>query len=88
MVQQGRTYHSFCPDCRRVIYNISTHGPMTPRDHNRTFCVCGDRKMTGMVKKEITIYGLEDILGVEGAARERERQRKERNDSRERATEQ
>lgn len=69
----GRNYHSFCSDCHRVRYNIWQHGPMTPFQHNRTFCVCQGLQ-TGMVEKEITMYDLEDVLDPIEAEKERKRQ--------------
>jgi hypothetical protein len=77
---QGTTMHSFCPTCRRVFYNINQHGPITPANHNRTFCVCGG-PMTGVIKQKKTVYGLEDILGVEGAKKERARQKQANKDA-------
>ena len=57
---QGRSYNSFCIDCHRVIYNIWAHGPITPYQHNRTFCVCKGIQ-TGMVEQRVTVYGVEDL---------------------------
>lgn len=70
---QGHSYHSYCPDCHRVIYNLNTHGPMTPYQHNRTFCVCHG-KQTGEIFKKVTVYDLEDVLSPEEAKKERQRQ--------------
>lgn len=66
--------HSFCPTCHRVIYSLHTHGPMMPAEQNRTFCVCNGPQ-TGIVKKKVSVYGLEDILGEAGAKKERARQK-------------
>lgn len=52
--------HSFCPECNRVVYSLWRYGPMTPSEHNRTFCVC-DGEQTGIVQQKITVYGVEDV---------------------------
>jgi len=69
-------FHAFCPNCHRVIYNINNYGPMTPEQHNRTFCVCNGRQ-TGEIALKVTVYDLEDILTPSEAKTERERQEKE-----------
>lgn len=70
----GNSYHSFCPDCHRVIYNLNRYGPLTPYNHNRTFCVCNG-KQTGEVALKVTVYDLEDVLTPAEAKKERERQK-------------
>lgn len=67
-------YHSYCPDCHRVIYSLGTHGPLTPYEHNRTFCVCHG-KQTGEVALKIKVFDLEDVLSPEDAKKERARQK-------------
>lgn len=69
----GNSYHSFCLDCRRVIYNLNKYGPVTPYTYNRSFCVCNG-KQTGEVALKVTVYDLEDVLKPEEARKERERQ--------------
>lgn len=56
----GHSVHSFCQDCNRVIYNIWKHGPITPHQHNRTFCVCGGEQ-TGVEQQKVMVYGVEDL---------------------------
>lgn len=73
---QGVNYHSYCPDCHRVIYSLNTHGPLTPYEHNKTFCVCLG-KQTGEVALKVTVYDLEDVLSPEDAKKERDRQTEE-----------
>lgn len=70
---QGTNYHVFCPECHRVIYSLNTHGPVTPYNHNKTFCVCNGKK-TGEIALKVTVYDLEDVLSEEDAKKERERQ--------------
>lgn len=71
---QGTNYHSYCLDCHRVIYSLHTHGPMTPYEHNKTFCVCNGKE-TGEIALKVTVYDLEDVLSPEDAATERARQK-------------
>jgi hypothetical protein len=52
------------------------HGPVTPYDHNRTFCICGG-KQTGEIFQKVTIFDLEDVLPPAEAKKERARQAEE-----------
>lgn len=79
----GGEYHSYCPDCHKVIYNIHRYGPVTPYEYNRTFCTCMG-KQTGIVPRTVTVYDLEDVLSPAEAKKERERQSGERSESNDR----
>lgn len=69
----GDSYHSYCLDCHRVLYNLNKYGPVTPYMHNRTFCICRG-KQTGEIALKVTVYDLEDVLPPEEAKIERKRQ--------------
>lgn len=73
---RGNDFHSFCPDCNKVRYNLDKYGPVSPFDYNRVFCICAG-KQTGMESKTVTVFDLEDVLTAAEARRERERQNSE-----------
>ena len=75
-MKQGHSNHSYCPTCHRVIYNLYIHGPVTPYEHNRTFCICNG-KQTGEIFQKVTVYDIEDVLSPEEAKKERARQAEE-----------
>lgn len=56
----GEDLHTFCSTCNRVIWSVWKYGPMTPREHNQTFCVCGG-EVTGEIKKKFVIYDVGDV---------------------------
>jgi hypothetical protein len=58
--EAGEDDSTYCPDCNRVVWSVWKYGPMTPREHNKFFCICGG-PLTGEVKQRMVIYDVKDV---------------------------
>ena len=58
--RQTDSYYTFCPNCKKVIYDVWRDSPMSPDIRNTNFCTCLGTQ-DPIQQQKVTIFDVEDV---------------------------